>query len=547
MDTIVTFPGRFQPFGRHHSEIFKKIQDIFGEENSWIVTSDKVELPDSPFNFIEKKKIIQKLYGFNNIVKVKSPYSPVELLKDYDDKTTSVIYILGEKDQDRLLNRDYFLPYTKNKKLQSFNKHSYYWVLPEVYINLFGTEMSGTEIRNQLSDKPTKEIFTTIFGKYDKEIFDLITNKLKSKPFIKHMMHTYEDVTLTFDDTKILTEKLLSGEIKDATEKFDGINLYVTMQSDKIKAARNKSHLLNPIGIDEIKEMYDKLPNVQEAFVTAMEDLQVAFKSLPKNYFEDGKLFINLEIINPKATNVIKYNKYNIVLHNTAKIDDKGNILDKDISKVIDLFNLIKKDSKQSVYEIISPQFVVIKKDVNCDEKMKQFNSDIDKFKFDTLLDYFKSEFNKRLIDKIKNYKSKEELISDLANHNIKINTYKKDLPWISEYINSKQYEKDYKAIRWPIEKLILTIGSEILQNVVTTNPKSIVTDIKNRISETMRDVVDEKDKHKLIYELKRLKSIGNKIVPIEGIVFMYKDKQYKLTGSFACINQLLGILKFKK
>ena len=63
MDTIVIFPGRFQPFGRHHSEIFKKIQDIFGEENSWIVTSDKVELPDSPFNFIEKKKIIQKLYG----------------------------------------------------------------------------------------------------------------------------------------------------------------------------------------------------------------------------------------------------------------------------------------------------------------------------------------------------------------------------------------------------------------------------------------------------------------------------------------------------
>ena len=34
-------------------------------------------------------------------------------------------------------------------------------------------------------------------------------------------------------------------------------------------------------------------------------------------------------------------------------------------------------------------------------------------------------------------------------------------------------------------------------------------------------------------------------IVPSEGLVFMYKNKVYKLTGLFAPINQITGLLKF--
>jgi len=47
--------------------------------------------------------------------------------------------------------------------------------------------------------------------------------------------------------------------------------------------------------------------------------------------------------------------------------------------------------------------------------------------------------------------------------------------------------------------------------------------------------------------ELTRLKDIGGfkAIVPLEGIVFKYNGKLYKLTGAFAPINQILGYLKF--
>jgi hypothetical protein len=41
-----------------------------------------------------------------------------------------------------------------------------------------------------------------------------------------------------------------------------------------------------------------------------------------------------------------------------------------------------------------------------------------------------------------------------------------------------------------------------------------------------------------------RLNSIGgkDKIVPNEGIVFLYKGNTFKLTGTFASVNQILGI-----
>jgi len=44
--------------------------------------------------------------------------------------------------------------------------------------------------------------------------------------------------------------------------------------------------------------------------------------------------------------------------------------------------------------------------------------------------------------------------------------------------------------------------------------------------------------------ELQRLNAIGgtDKIVPNEGIVFVYGGQTFKLTGTFAPLNQILGL-----
>ena len=54
---------------------------------------------------------------------------------------------------------------------------------------------------------------------------------------------------------------------------------------------------------------------------------------------------------------------------------------------------------------------------------------------------------------------------------------------------------------------------------------------------------------NKLETELKKIEQIGgfDTIVPIEGIVFTYGGNTYKLTGSFAPVNQILGVLKYAR
>ena len=68
---VAIYPGRFQPMGSHHAKAFKGLLTKF--DDAWVATSDKVELPKSPFNFREKKKIINS-YGIKNVMKVKNPY-----------------------------------------------------------------------------------------------------------------------------------------------------------------------------------------------------------------------------------------------------------------------------------------------------------------------------------------------------------------------------------------------------------------------------------------------------------------------------------------
>ena len=58
---IAIYPGRFQPFGRHHAEAFRWLQSQFGAQNTFIATSDKIEKPKSPFSFADKKLIIGQL------------------------------------------------------------------------------------------------------------------------------------------------------------------------------------------------------------------------------------------------------------------------------------------------------------------------------------------------------------------------------------------------------------------------------------------------------------------------------------------------------
>ena len=181
---VAIYPGRFQPMGKHHAEVFKWLQKKFGKQHTYVATSDIVQLPKSPFNFREKRSIMLK-HGIRNIEQVKNPYQSTEIIQDYDPSTTAVVFVYGKKDAGRLrtTKKDgspgYFQDYEKSKNnLVGYDKHGYYVISPHIKLDIPGFgEMSGTTLRSALATAD-QNTFKAIFGWYDPKIFDMVKKKL---------------------------------------------------------------------------------------------------------------------------------------------------------------------------------------------------------------------------------------------------------------------------------------------------------------------------------------------------------------------------------
>ena len=83
-------------------------------------------------------------------------------------------------------------------------------------------------------------------------------------------------------------------------------------------------------------------------------------------------------------------------------------------------------------------------------------------------------------------------------------------------------------------------------------NPSKAVQQIRQDMADSikaLRQTNDPKQLELLSTQLGRIQRLGGfeAIVPIEGLVFVYGGNTYKLTGAFAPINQLVGILKYNR
>lgn len=128
-----------------------------------------------------------------------------------------------------------------------------------------------------------------------------------------------------------------------------------------------------------------------------------------------------------------------------------------------------------------------------------------------------------------------------------------KDKASLIKKFDKEDVKKKYKENIRPFEDLFLELGSIILMNAsnfVAANPDKEMQRLHNQIrseSEKIKKDGSVTQIEKVMKELERLDRIGGveSIIPTEGIVFVYKGKTMKLTGTFAAINQLMGIIKY--
>jgi hypothetical protein len=191
IQTIIgIYPGRFQPMGRHHANVFRKIAEIDFVDAAYVVTSDVVKPPKSPFTF-EEKKAIMVAHGIpeSNIAQTRNPYRAEELLGSFDPDTTAAVFFVGAKDMEespRFANLDGVLKdgspsYLKTldlDNLQPMGAHGYVAVAPHESLEVSGFgEMSGTTIRDALASADETS-FEEIMGWFDEGIYNMVKAKL---------------------------------------------------------------------------------------------------------------------------------------------------------------------------------------------------------------------------------------------------------------------------------------------------------------------------------------------------------------------------------
>jgi hypothetical protein len=598
---VAIFPGRYNPYSSHHHTAYQNLVAKFGAPNVYVATSN-VTGPKSPFSFAEKKKIISAAgVPSSKIVKVKNPYKSEEITSKFPDDT-AVVFAVGAKDGSRLVSGKYFDKYKDGKKMDGYKEHGYIYIIPHVALKIRGKELSGTSVRAALADKSVKapekrKLFKQIFGHDKKDIYKLVVDKLTKLSEEKmelrglllmggaygHMAHPFDDSNLTFNDFKSMITRLLKGgiNVEGVTEKLDGQNLMVSWKNGQLVAARNKGQIKNfgenSLTTAGVKKMFAGRGELEKAFAGTMEDLENAIKGLTEkqrgHIFDNGHKWMNLEIIYVPTQNVIPYGKDMIVFHGNLEYDKEGNPIGQDKESGSKLAGMIKQINQdiQNTFEIRGPVAVSLPttKDFQGDQQyfIRKLNNLQKKYKL-TNGDKVTRYHEKWWEDKIETEAKKAKIKLDKQTKNDYISR------WVfgnkSKALNKKNYP-DEKILNWakkmdkvnfvkfaqqniePFENLFLELGAKVLMNVenlISASPEKAVKSIKKDLKSTISSLQKGGDLTKMSQlkrHLERLNKAGGfkRIVPSEGLVFNYKGKTYKLTGTFAPINQILGSLKY--
>lgn len=406
-----------------------------------------------------------------------------------------------------------------------------------------------------------------------------------------HLAHPYEDMDLTFADIKDMIKASLSGKLEYAQEKLDGQNLMITYKDGAVRAARNKTQLKNfgaeSMTLDQMKQKFAGRGPIETAFVETMRDLEAAINQLDKNqkeqFFENGKRFINLEILFPETANVIPYGATLLKMHHFKDYDEKGNAIGDDVEGVQQLqqaFETIQAQN-QKTFSVGITNPATIKQDSDYEAQKNEFIRMADAVKAKYKLgdetpvkDYVKRWWTDFIKDKAKElrYEIPSDVLDLIVNRwaftdkstaapaikgQIENEQFRN---WFDQFDKSSEVEVTKKKVLQPIESLFLRLGVRVLKNVANltaVSPDEATRKIKQDVSAAIRGIQAAADSDTIAdsdaairflrIQLERLKDIGGfeAIVPTEGVVFRYKGKLYKLTGAFAPVNQILGYLKF--
>ena len=398
-----------------------------------------------------------------------------------------------------------------------------------------------------------------------------------------HLSHPFEDRDLKFSDFKKIITQGLSGKLDRVQEKLDGMNIMISWKDNRLVSARTKKQLANAGAdaqtIQAIKSKFKGRGDIADAFGNALDDLNIAIRGLSEKQkqkvFANGKKFVNLEILYPKASITVPYGLKMLVLHGSIEYDEAGNAIGSSQEDARMLGGMIQQINQdiQNTYTIKSNPILKLPQVKDFSAKQSKFLNRLKKLQSeyglkdsDRIVEYHRRwwlDFIKTKADSL-NYKIPKNVLDGLANRwglrnksaftipQMKKIDNEKFKNWAMKF-NSDKYERQFDINMQKFENLILNLGAEILRSMndlLVVSPNEAAQELRKKLSKAIITLSQSKDIKKLtIFKkfLERLNAIGGikGIVPSEGIVFTYNDKLYKLTGTFTPMHRILTLLDF--
>lgn len=402
-----------------------------------------------------------------------------------------------------------------------------------------------------------------------------------------HMTHLFEDPDLTFKQLKDIFTKLFTGKI-GITEKTDGQALAITYKDGKVGASRNIATLKDPMSIEQVTAKFDGRGEVKDAFVKSMTDISKAINSLSEEekqeIFNNGHNFMAFEIIYPPTKNVVDYGTRCLIqLHGVNIYDDKWHKVSEDKAIADKLFELLKSKHalKQDTFEITSDAKLQLKDSKTGKDSLAKvldklaslvdglgWNATINDYAQERFEKYIinmamkaefdvakRSDFVSKLAQRMSNISKSSVTKSDLATYakqegiDIKDQKYK-------DFVNQVDATKDEanQYVIKPIEDLVIGAGLLLMKNLVgyvSTDPKAsakkLAIELQFAIDElaNKETSLDDRKLARFKKNLAKLDQYQKELTGVEGIVFLYRGKVYKMTSTFGAVNQLMGIMKY--
>ncbi len=378
-----------------------------------------------------------------------------------------------------------------------------------------------------------------------------------------HISHLYEDRDMTLDDIASIAFSAAKGTLAGVTQKLDGANLVYTCTSKfQTRVARNESDIKAGGMIGALLEAkFIGRGLIQETFVTGFEALKcsmlcITTRELAKA-FENAHLWYSTEIIYTSNPNVVNYEENTLVLHERPVLCFDGNAVVMHGNEGFQAIEAGLKDmneaNERAGWKVCGPQRVTLSP-VADESPLMRLISVVSKFgrPSSTLQDCL----YERARDELKKYGMSEQLL-DMATLRLAEMPNAPTLTVLRTRVPSAVAEMLRASDEWiqkqirPLELAVSDFAMSILNDIQPSfiaDPEVEAWRIRENLTSALKRISTSRNQHAIDYtktQMEKLQDVSRLTTPLEGIVFPWKDKVYKLTGAFAPANAILGLCRY--